>query len=245
LLPKQAATPRLTANPVINAPEDTRADFLARVYGHIGMAGAIFLAVEVLLFMSGLAERIHSFTFGSGNRMTWLLVLGGFMIASTMATKSAHKVDNISAQYGGLVGIAVAEAVLFAPMLWVANTRETAGVNTIATAGVVTVIAIAGLTAVGYFTRRDLSPMRKYVSWGMMLALAAIAGALIFGFNLGLWFSVAMVGLAGSSILVKTQEVVRHYPANAHVGAAVQLFASFMLLFWYVLRIFLSFSSSD
>ena len=30
---------------------------------------------------------------------------------------------------------------------------------------------------------------------------------------------------------------MRRYPAEAYVGASVQLFASVMLLFWYVLRL--------
>jgi FtsH-binding integral membrane protein len=51
------------------------------------------------------------------------------------------------------------------------------------------------------------------------------------------WFSVAMIALAGGSILYQTQTIMRRYPAEAYVGAAVQLFASVMLLFWYVLRL--------
>jgi FtsH-binding integral membrane protein len=47
-----------------------------------------------------------------------------------------------------------------------------------------------------------------------------------------------MIGLAGVSILYQTQTILRRYPEEAHVGAAVQLFASVMLLFWYVLRLF-------
>jgi FtsH-binding integral membrane protein len=46
-----------------------------------------------------------------------------------------------------------------------------------------------------------------------------------------------MIGLAGASILYKTQEIFRHFPEQAYVGAAVQLFASLMTLFWYVLRL--------
>ena len=60
---------------------------------------------------------------------------------------------------------------------------------------------------------------------------------LLFGDNLGVWFSVAMIGLAGGSILYQTQTIIRRYPEGAYVGAAVQLFASVMLLFWYVLRL--------
>jgi FtsH-binding integral membrane protein len=47
-----------------------------------------------------------------------------------------------------------------------------------------------------------------------------------------------MIAFAGAAILYQTQTILRHYPQEAHVGAAVQLFASVMLLFWYVLQLF-------
>ena len=50
--------------------------------------------------------------------------------------------------------------------------------------------------------------------------------------------SAAMIALAGVSILYQTQTILRRYPEDAYVGAAVQLFASVMTLFWYVLRLF-------
>ena len=46
-----------------------------------------------------------------------------------------------------------------------------------------------------------------------------------------------MIALAGAPILYQTQTIIRRYPVEAHVGASVQLFASLMLLFWYVLRL--------
>ena len=63
---------------------------------------------------------------------------------------------------------------------------------------------------------------------------------LLFGFELGTWFSVAMVGLAGAAILYDTSNILRNYPEDRYVGAALQLFASVALMFWYVLRIFMS-----
>ena len=45
------------------------------------------------------------------------------------------------------------------------------------------------------------------------------------------------IGLAGASILYQTQTIMKQYPTWAYVGAAVQLFGSLMLLFWYVLRL--------
>ena len=70
------------------------------------------------------------------------------------------------------------------------------------------------------------------------MALVLILAAVLFGLELGVWFSLAMIGLAGASILYQTQTILRRYPEEAYVGAAVQLFASVMLLFWYVLRLF-------
>ena len=67
---------------------------------------------------------------------------------------------------------------------------------------------------------------------------AAVAGVL-FGFNLGLFFSVAMVALAGGAILYDTSNVIHHYPEDRYVSAALQLFASVVLLLWYILRIFM------
>ncbi len=76
--------------------------------------------------------------------------------------------------------------------------------------------------------------------YGMILALVVIVAAVVFGLNLGTWFMVAMVGLAGAAILYDTSNILRHFPEDRYVGAALQLFASVALMFWYVLRIFMS-----
>ena len=59
-------------------------------------------------------------------------------------------------------------------------------------------------------------------------------------FQLGLYFNLAMVGLAGGAILYDTSNVLHHFPEDRYVGAALQLFASVALLFWYVLQLFMS-----
>jgi len=74
----------------------------------------------------------------------------------------------------------------------------------------------------------------------MIMALVAILGGVIFGFELGTWFSVAMVGLAGAAILYDTSNVLNHYPEDRYVAAALQLFASVAVMFWFVLSIFIS-----
>jgi FtsH-binding integral membrane protein len=71
------------------------------------------------------------------------------------------------------------------------------------------------------------------------VALLAIVGGVLFGFQLGTWFSVAMVGFAGAAILYDTSNVLLHYSEDRYVGAALQLFASVAMMFWYILRIFM------
>lgn len=220
--------------PVASRDDVTRGDFIVQVYRHLVGAVAAFVLFEMLLFTTGIAERLYDFL--AGSRGGWLLVLGGFMIVSWLATTAAHDVLNPSRQYAGLFGLAAAEALIFAPFLYlVFNTRG--GSTTVGAAVVITTLGFAALSAVAYGTRRDLSFLRPMLVWGMVSALLLIVAAVLFGLELGVWFSVAMIALAGASILYTTQRIMREYPAEAYVGAAVQLFASVMLLFWYVLRL--------
>jgi FtsH-binding integral membrane protein len=222
--------------PVATLDEDTRAAFMVRVYQHLVAAVVAFIAFETLLFATGLAERIYDLVAGSGG--VWLLILGGFMLVNWLATAAAHDLSNPGRQYGGLFLLAGAEALIFAPLLYYVFNVEGGGAVTVAAAAAVTALGFAGLTVVGMVTRKDLSFLRPILLWAGVMALVLIVAAVLFGLELGVWFSVAMIALAGGAILYQTQTILRHYPEDAHVGAAVQLFASVMLLFWYVLRLF-------
>ena len=101
-------------------------------------------------------------------------------------------------------------------------------------------VAAAGLTAVALITRKDFSFLRGILVWGGILAIVAIVAAVLFGFELGTWFSVAMIGFAGAAVLYDTSNILHHYPEDRYVAASLQLFASIALMFWYVLRLFMS-----
>lgn len=226
-----------TMTPVINAPEEERAAFLVRVYQHLGLAVGAFIVFEVVLFMSGIAGAMYDFFARSGGA-AWLILLGGFMVAQWFASNSVNKLDNPGAQYAGLFGTAAAQSFIFAPFLYYVFNVNPDGGSDVWAAAVVTGIMFAALTVVAFVTRRDLSFLRPIVMWGFVAALGLIIVSVIFGLQLGLLFSVAMVALSGAAILYQTQDIVRRYPAWAHVGAAVALFGSLMTMFWYILRIF-------
>lgn len=218
--------------PIGQQSVDSRATFITKTYNHLMGAIVAFIGVELLLFGSGMAEGIAQTLMGS-----WLLVLGAFMIVGWMASRIAASSDSMAAQYAALGGFVLVEAIIFVPMLYIAN-QTAPGV--IQSAAVVSLLGFAGLTAIVFVTRKDFSFMRGMLMFGGVLAIVAIIGASLFGFELGTWFSVAMVGFAGAAILYDTSNVLLHYPEDRYVAAALSLFASVALLFWYVLRLFMS-----
>ena len=219
--------------PVAALSSDARSRFIWRTYGHVAAAILGFAAIESYLFDSGLAEPLAQSMLG----FNWLLILGAFMIVGWLATHVAHTVSSKPLQYLALAGFVVAEAIIFVPLLAIAIALQPGIVES---AVGVTLLGTAGLTAVAVITRKDFSFLRGLLVWGGILALIAIAASVLFGFEMGTWFSVAMIGFAGAAVLYDTSNILHHYPEDRHVAAALGLFASIALMFWYVLRLFMS-----
>ncbi len=89
-------------------------------------------------------------------------------------------------------------------------------------------------------TKKDFSFLGGFLKVGCLVALATIVVGIVFGFNLGLWFTGAMLLLVGATILYQTSNVMHHYHTTQHVAAALALFASLATLFWYVLQLLMS-----
>ncbi|HZF15691.1 MAG TPA: Bax inhibitor-1 family protein [Steroidobacteraceae bacterium] len=215
--------------PVAELDEQTRGQFIWRTYFHVAMAIALFALTEVILFQTGVAERIAITMI-----QNWLLVLGGFMLVGWLASRTAGTVQSLPAQYLALVGYVIVEAIIFVPLLYVAEYKAP---GVIQSAAVVTLLGCVGLMGVAHITRKDFSFLRGLLMWGGVLALVAIVAAVIFGMQLGTWFSVLMIGFAGAAVLYDTSNILHHYPQERYVAASMQLFASIALMFWYVLRL--------
>lgn len=210
-----------------------RSTFIVKTYLHLLGAILAFVAIEVGIFASGLALPLAQAMMG----VSWLLVLGAFMMVSWLGSRVAATAESKLAQYAALGAYVLAEAIIFVPMLLIAN-MQAEGV--ISSAAGVTGLGFAGLTAVAFITRKDFSFLRSVLMWGGFGVLLLIVAGALFGFQLGTFFSVGMVVFAGAAILYDTSNVIHHYPNDRYVGAALALFASVALLFWYVLRIFMS-----
>jgi FtsH-binding integral membrane protein len=219
------------AMPIVDV--GSRARFIVRTYNHLFGAILLFAGIEIVLFKTGAAETIAKALLG----VNWLIVLGGFVVVSWLASRAAHGATSLGVQYAALIGFVGAEAIIFVPLLYVANRYAPGAIES---AAAITLIGFAALTGIAFWTRKDFSFLGAILRWAMVVALLAIVGAVLFGFQLGTWFSVAMIGLAGAAILYDTSNILHHFPEDRYVAAALQLFASVALMFWYVLRLFLS-----
>ena len=219
--------------PVARLDISTRGAFITRTYTHLLGAILAFALIEIYLFETGIAATIANVLLGG----SWLIVLGGFMILSWIATHFAHNSKSTGTQYGALGLFVIGEAIIFTPLLYLA---ESVAPGVIESAATVTLLGFLGLTIVAFRTRKDFSFLGGILRWGFICAIVLIVASLLFGFQLGTFFTVVMIALDGGAILYDTSNILHRYPEDRHVGAALQLFASVALLFWYILQFFLS-----
>ncbi len=217
-----------------------RALFIKNTYTHLAGAVGAFTLLEVFLFTSGAAGTIANLLFAS--KFAWLGVIAAFGVLGWMARTWAAKTD-VRTQYIGLGVYVVAEALIFAPLIWMAATFFDPMI--IPTAGIFTALLFAGLTTIVFTTKKDFTFLGGALTIAGFVALGLIICSVLFGFQLGVWFSAVMIVVAAGSILYDTSKVMQHYSVDQHVAASLELFASVALLFWYVLRILMQLSSRD
>ncbi|MDM1396282.1 Bax inhibitor-1/YccA family protein [Myroides odoratimimus] len=224
--------------PVAMESEVVRAQFYKKTYATLAAGVLAFIVLEAIMLNTPFIVE-GMFTIIGMGKFSWLIVLGAFMGITWYAQKLADNSVDKKVQYAGLFLYVLAEAFIFVPILYIAMSM-TNDLTLISQAGIMTLALFGGLTGVVFSSNANFSFMRSILSIGFFLALGTIICGMIFGFNLGLWFSLAMVALASGSILYSTWQIKNEYAANQHVPAALSLFASLMLLFWYILRIVMS-----
>lgn len=218
-----------------DAPVSERATFITRTYLHLLGAIAAFVGIEAILIHSAVAEPLIGLMVGT--KYSWLVVLGLFVGVSWVADLWAQSATSKFMQYLGLTLYVVAEAVVFLPLLYLASNFYP---QAIPMAAGCTAALVILLTAVVYITRKDFSFLRPIVLFGGLAAMGAIVVGIFAGFTLGPIFTYAMIAFACIAVLYDTSNILHHYRTDQYVSASMALFASVALLFWYILRLFIS-----
>lgn len=216
---------------VSTAQPSARARFIRETYLHVALAIALFAVIEwALQQWTGAADLAHRMT----NGYNWLIVMLLFMVVSSVADRWARSTTSQVTVYGGFLLFIVAEAVLFLPLLFGIASGAS---DVLVSALVITAAMVVGLTAIVVVTQTDFSFLRSSLVIGGFIAIGLIVASILFGFSLGIIFSLAMVVFASGSVLYNTSNIMNVYRTDQPVAAALSLFASIALLFWYVLRV--------
>ena len=220
--------------PVSSLAVSDRSEFIWKCYAHVVGAILSLVAIETYLFKSGVAWAIAQPMINSPGT-----VLIAFIALSWAASHFAHRLQSKTAQYAAFAGFVVVWALMFVPMLAMALTMDTSG-SMIESAAGMTVFGCVALIATVMITRKDFSFLRSVLVWGFFIVMGLIGASFLFGWNLGTWFSVGMIGFAGVAILYDTSNIMHHYPQDKYVAASMALFASIAMMFWYILRLFMN-----
>lgn len=216
-------------------PDELKVAFYKKAYSHVAGGVLVFFIVEFILLQSNvIVEFMQSMTQG------WrgLILLVGYMFMTNYAESSAMKTKDKNKQYIAYGIFILAEAIIFIPLITLV--KYSGGIEILNQAAIATLSLFTGLTAVVFVTRKDFSFLKSALTIGFFIAIGLIVAGILFGFDLGLWFSVGMSLLAAGAILYQTSNLIKNYNNEQYIPAAIGLFASLMLLFWYILRIFSS-----
>ena len=224
----------------VGGPQERRG-FLIATYKHLSIAIVAFAALCGIFMMTGLSQQAAMLLMGSG-KYAWFAVLGAFMIVAWFATKIADTSEDPAKQQMALGGYVFAEALIFTPLMGLAQLKAP---DAIGAAALITLLLVAGLTYTAFTSKSDFSFLGGILKVGGFVALGTIVAAVIFGFKLGVWFSGLMILFAGACVLYDTARIIHDYPTDRPAGAALHLFASIALLFWYVLQLLLSLGNRD
>jgi FtsH-binding integral membrane protein len=227
-----------------------RVSFIRKTYLHllgaiVAFAGLLYLLMTNATLVTKVSLPLVTFALG-GPRWHWGVVLAAFMAVSWLADAWASHATSRAMQYVGLAIYVVAEALIFVPLLAIVAltthdilARGGNEPNIIRDAALTTLAIFGALTASVLISKKDFSWLRSGLAMLSAAAMMLIVLSLVFGFNLGIVFSIAMVVLAAGYILYQTSQVLAHYDPRQHVAAALALFSSIALMFWYIIRIFL------
>lgn len=211
-----------------------RSEFIRKTYLNLAIAFVAFIALEALLLSWQPAVELAARMVNGGN---WLIVLLAFMGVSWIANKWALSGASIGKQYAGLYLYVIAEAVIFMPLLLVASQIAP---DTIPQAAVMTGALTAGIMIYAFISKKNFSFLGSFLTILSFVALGLIVCAVLFGLNLGTWFSAAMIVFASLAVLYQTSAMIHQYRNDQYVAAALGLFAAIALLFWYILQILMS-----
>ena len=208
---------------------DERIDFLGKTYGMLalciaaGSAGAYFS-----LGMSFPHE--HPF------------IMLGIMIAGIFAVQATRHISGLN--FVMLLGFGIITGLAISPLVGIVAAKSGMLVTQ---AFLTTAISFVSLTAYVFISRKDFSFLKGFV-WTGLIAMIVLGLSNYFFFESGslqLAISGMSVLLFSAFILYDTSSILRDYPNDEYIAAALTLYLDVFLLFQNLLYMFGALGGDD
>jgi len=201
---------------------DARIGFLGKTYGMLALCIAAG-SIGAYLSMGMSFPYEHPFM------MLFIMIGGIFAVQAVRHTPGINFAALVA--FGGITGMAIATLVGMvaakSPMLVTQAFMTTA----------VTFVALTGYT---FISRRDFSFLKGFV-WTGLVAMIVLGLSNYFFFEspmLQMTLSGVGVLLFSAFILYDTSNILRDYPNNEYIAAALTLYLDVFLLFQHILSLF-------
>jgi FtsH-binding integral membrane protein len=219
---------------VVDAQLSERLSFLRRVYLNVFGAILLMVGLEAVIFATG-----FNITMLQMMGQSWWISLLVFMGVTWFAERLAYSGASNATQYLGLGLFVGAQSLITAPILTIATLTNP---SLIGQAAFITLLITGALTLFVVVSKTDFSFMRNALFLAGLGLFAVSVGSAIFGFSLGLGFSVGVVVLMCGYILYETSLIMHHLPTTAHVAGALMIFGSIAVLFRQILYLLMRFN---
>lgn len=211
--------------------ETNRIGFIRQTYLHL-LLNIVLFSIATVGVLS--IPTIYNTVFAvAGTGWGWLLVLIVFGIGASFLQSIAYNSDSKATQYIALLGFVALEAIIFSPIAVIGAQAGVLGTGLLATTGLFGI-----LTAQVLLTKQNFDFLRGFLITGSIAAFIAILIGTLFNLSIfGTLFSVLMIILMCGWILYDTSKIVRSYPTDKYIAASIAVFADFVTLLWYVVRL--------
>lgn len=201
---------------------DARIGFLGRTYGMLALciaAGSFGAYLSI-----GMA-----FPYEHPWMMLFIMIGGIFAVQAVRHVKGLNLIALIA--FGAITGMAIA------PLVGMVAAKSG---TLVLQAYMTTAIAFVSLTAYTFISKRDFSFLKGFV-WTGLIAMIVLGLSNYFFFEspmLALTLSGVGVLLFSAFILYDTSSILRDYPNDEYIAAALTLYLDVFLLFQHLLAMF-------
>jgi hypothetical protein len=142
-----------------------------------------------------------------------------------------------------LFGFATLEGIYTGALIMVAA-YFTGSFDVVWQALILTGLVFSGLTLFVFSTKRDFSMWGGFLFVGLLTFTGLIILNIFFfqSTTMTMVISGGIVLLIAGFVLVDTSLIMRRYSTNEYIAATLSLFIDFIIMFWYILQILMSFN---